>query len=137
MHCSMRVDQINLDIAVQKNKTLNKYKQFKCSGLRKLYRFFVSFFREWGRSFDMWAHKWSVHRSRRTITIHPHHEEADSSCVVAIKMKSLYFVTLTFFIFVFNISMSTSVNFCIRPIVYTNTQAHTTHLHKRDSSLSL
>lgn len=44
-------------------------------------------------------------------------KEPDSSCVVAIKMKSLYFVTLKLFIFVFNISMSTSVNFCIRPIV--------------------
>lgn len=66
-------------------------------------------------------------------------KEPDSSCVVAIKMKSLYFVTLKLFIFVFNISMSTSVNFCIRPmtIVYTNTHTHTTHLHKRDSSLSL
>lgn len=69
----------------------------------------------------------------------PTMKEPDSSCVVAIKMKSLYFVTQTF-IFVFNISMSTSVNFCIRPmtIVYTNTLTHTKHTStKRDSSLSL
>lgn len=41
-------------------------------------------------------------------------KEPDSNCVVAIKMKSLYFVALKLFIFVFTISMSTSVNFCMR-----------------------
>ena len=37
--------------------------------------------------------------------------EPNLSLVVAIKMKNLYFVTLQSFIFVFNISRSTSVSF--------------------------
>lgn len=49
---------------------------------------------------------------------------------VAIIMRSLYFVTLEkiikkTFIFVFNISMSTSVTFCIRQCIQTRTQTHT------------
>lgn len=68
--------------------------QFTCTGMRKLYRFFcfvliVSHF--WGgRGFG--GSRIDADIQSRPITYHE--GKPDSSCVVAIKMRSLYFVTL-------------------------------------------
>lgn len=109
--------------------------QFICTRMRKLYRFllFVAYFCcgwEWGG-----GALWLIGTDEQSPSIN-HEGNLTRVVFVAIIMRSLYFVTLEkiikkTFIFVFNISMSTSVTFCIRQCIQTRTQ---THMHTQTAT---